>query len=118
MTTTTDPRRALLELHRVLLQHQRVEVERLHGRMSAADVLQAATDDLRFGWLTTLSTLVAELDDAHAQEDDARAAAALERARALIAPPDDTTSFGSRYLRVLQADPAAVMAHRDAVQAL
>ncbi len=50
----TDPnalRRALLELHRVLLNARRIQAERFGGRMSSSEVLQAAADDLRFSWL-------------------------------------------------------------------
>ncbi len=39
-------------------------------------------------------------------------------ARALLAPPDPDSSFGARYLRVLQEHPAAVLAHRDVTAAL
>jgi hypothetical protein len=111
-------RRALLELHRVLLNAQRTEAERFGGRMSAAEAMQAAADDLRFSWLKELSTLIAALDQARADEDAAGVRAAVERARGLLAPPDPDTAFGARYLRALQEDPAAVLAHRDVSAAL
>ena len=52
-------RTALLELHRVLLEAQRVQAERVGGRMSASELLQAATEDLRFSWLGEVSSLLA-----------------------------------------------------------
>ena len=55
-------RRALLTLHGELLEEQRRSAERFDGRMSAGEVLQAATVDLRFSWLGTLCALMAELD--------------------------------------------------------
>jgi hypothetical protein len=119
MTDRGALRAALLELHRELLEAQRVEVERYGGRMSAADVLQAAADDLRFDWLHAVSELIAELDAALAAEDEpGRVAAAVDRARELFAPPDPATAFGARYLRALQDHPAVVLAHRDVVAAL
>jgi hypothetical protein len=118
MTTTIAPRHALLELHRTLLESQRVQAERIGGRMSATELLQAATEDLRFSWLQALSGQITALDIAHHEEDAGAAAAALDAIRVLIAPPDETTPFGRRYLRALQDDPAVVMAHRDAVAAL
>jgi hypothetical protein len=118
MTETSALRRALLELHRVLLHGQRIEAERFGGRMSASEVLQAAADDLRFSWLKELSSLIAALDQARAEEDAAGAAAAVERARALLDPPDPATAFGARYLRALQDDPDVVLAHRDVRAAL
>ena len=111
-------RTALLTLHRHLLEAQRVEVERTAGRMTANELLQAATQDLRFSWLTVLSELIATLDAAHADGDTDAVQTALGRARSLIAPPDAGTSFGARYLRALQDDPAVVLAHRDAAAAL
>jgi hypothetical protein len=115
MNTT---RIALLDLHRQLLAAQRVQAERLGGRMSAGELLQAAADDLRFSWLRELSELIAALDQADADEEPETAAALLDRARTLIAPPDPDTAFGARYLQALQDHPAVVFAHRDACAAL
>jgi hypothetical protein len=111
-------RTALLELHRELLEAQRIQAERFGGRMSSSEVLQAAADDLRFDWLRTLSGLVAELDEAVREGEDERVAAALDRARELIAPPDPATPFGARYLQALQDHPEVVMAHSAVTAAL
>jgi hypothetical protein len=108
-------RRALLDLHRELLQAQRVTAERFGGRMSASETLQAATEDLRFSWLRAVSELIADLDEA---PDDAAAEPLVERARAMFAPPDPATAFGARYLRALQDHPEVVLAHRHVVAAL
>ena len=56
-------RQALLELHRVLLDGQRIEAERFGGRMTSAELLQAAADDLRFSWLKELSELISGLNE-------------------------------------------------------
>jgi hypothetical protein len=118
MADPASARSTLLELHRRLLAAQRLEAERFGGRMSASELLQAAADDLRFSWLKQLSELIAELDQARADDDAGASAAALERVRALLAPPDPATPFGARYLRVLQDHPDVVLAHRDATAAL
>jgi hypothetical protein len=114
-------RRALLELHRELLQAQRIEAERFGGRMSASETLQAAVDDLRFSWIRTVSAMVAELDEA-VRADDSEGQVAIDQvvrqARDLFAPPNPETSFGARYLRALQDHPGVVLAHRDVVAAL
>jgi hypothetical protein len=116
--TVTPARSALLELHRRLLEAQRIQAERYGGRMSSGELLQAATEDLRFSWLTQLSELIADLDQARADLDGDAADAALARARTLLAPPDPDTAFGTRYLQVLQERPDVVFAHRDATAAL
>ena len=118
MLDTQALRTALLNLHRELLQVQRAEAERFGGRMSASETLQAAADDLRFSWLRQLSALVTEMDQARSSGDEQQVAAGVERARALLDPPDPDTAFGARYLRVLQDHPAAVLAHRDVTAAL
>ncbi len=112
-------RRALLDLHRVLLQVQRRESEQISGQaMSPGELLQAATDDLRFSWLREILTLIVELDEARAgEEPEAGVAAALERLRALLVEPDESTGFGRRYLQVLQDHPEAVAAHRAVADA-
>ncbi|MEV4418662.1 hypothetical protein AB0L40_01645 [Patulibacter sp. NPDC049589] len=99
-------------------EQQRRTAERFAGRMSAGEVLQAATEDLRFDWLSTLSALIAELDAARGEDDVARRTAALDRLRALLVAPDAGTTFGARYLKALQDHPAVVFAHRDVVAAL
>jgi hypothetical protein len=111
-------RNALLELHRELLQAQRVLTERCAGRMSASELLQAATEDLRFAWLQELSTLLGELDQAISGEDTDAAEAAVGRTRELLSPPDPGTAFGTRYLRALQDHPEVVMAHGALMSAL
>jgi hypothetical protein len=88
----SDVRTALLELHRHLLEAQRVQTERFAGRMTSTELLQAAADDLRFSWLKELSELIAALDQARADEDEAAQQAAVERARELLAPPDPDTA--------------------------
>lgn len=114
----TEVRSALVELHRELLQAQRILAERFGGRMSSAELLQAATDDLRFAWLGELSQLVADLDSALADANVEASRSGVERARALLAPPDPDTAFGARYLRALQDHPEVVMAHSAVVAAL
>ena len=118
MADPASVRPALLELHRRLLEAQRLEVERFGGRMTATELLQAAADDLRFYWLKQLSELIAALDQARADEDAGAADAAVGRARMLLAPPDPAGAFGARYLRVLQDHPDVVLAHRDVTAAL
>ena len=117
-TDVTAARTTLLELHRRLLEAQRLQAERFGGRMTASELLQAAVEDLRFSWLTQLSELIAQLDQARTDDDGEAVDAALATARALISPPDPDTAFGARYLQMLQTHPDVVFAHRDATAAL
>jgi hypothetical protein len=117
MVALPELRRALLELHKELLQAQRVKAERFGGRMSASETLQAATEDLRFAWLRTLSELIADLDSGP-DDDPGWADAVVERARQLLAPPNPESAFGRQYLRALQDHPEVVLAHAEVVRAL
>jgi hypothetical protein len=118
MADVASVRRALLELHRLLLEAQRRQTERFGGRMSASEVLQAAAEDLHFAWLKELSELIAALDQARSDADADASQALIGRARALLAPPDPETAFGARYLRALQDHPDVMLAHRDVTAAL
>jgi hypothetical protein len=115
-------REALIELHGELVEGQRIEVERVSGRMGPGEALQAAIHDARFAWLGDLSRLITEIVElASAAEpvtDDSSLEELEARTRTLIDPPDPSTEFGARYLRALQEQPGVVLAHRDAVAAL
>ena len=116
----------LLDLHRELLAAARADLERFAGRLTAAEFLQIATDGLRLAWLSPLSELIVEIDEALEAEgadvaeapsaDDAQAL--IDRARALVAPPSSETPFGRRYVVMLQQSPAVVMAHSALLQRL
>ncbi len=115
----------LLEVHRELLAAERADMERYQGRLSGAEFLQIVTDSPRVAWLGPLSELIVAIDEALEAEDDepddapaADAGALIDRARALVAPPDDTTPFGRRYLIMLQLHPGIVMAHSALVKEL
>ncbi len=114
-------RQPLLDLHRRLLDAERSDMERFQGRLSSAEFLQIATGGIRLGWLQPLSELIVALDEAlgaRPDDDPPDPQAIAERARALVAPPDEGTPFGRRYLSLLQRDPGVVMAHAALVRAL
>src|SRR5690349_21904424 len=118
MSDVASVRAALLELHRLLVEAQRLEAERFGGRMSASEVLQAAADDLRFAWLKEISELIVALDQARADDEPETARALIGKVRELLVPPDSDSAFGARYLRALQDHPDVVFAHRDLTAAL
>ena len=118
MGVNVELRNALLELHRLLLQHQQRQVERINGRMSPGELLQAATNDLRFSWINELFEPIAALDAAVSDGDDPAAEAAVTRIRGLVVEPDAEGSFGRRYLQVLQEEPGVVLVHSRVTAAL
>jgi hypothetical protein len=110
-----DLRDALLAVHRELLQAQRADHERLYGRMTESELLQAVVTDLRFDWLRPLSRLATDIDallaDPERRDEPVAAAELVDRARGLLAPPDPGAPFGGRYLRALQDEPGVGVAH-------
>jgi len=54
----------LLDLHRRLLEAERVDLERYGGRLTGAEFLQIASQSFRLAWLRPLSELIAAIDEA------------------------------------------------------
>jgi hypothetical protein len=118
----TALRRHLLDLHRQLLEAERVDLERYGGRLTGAEFLQIASQSFRLAWLRPLSELIVAIDEA-LDGDEAEPGAEtpetlVARVRALVAPPDPATPFGRRYLAMLQVSPGVVMAHSALMGAL
>lgn len=113
--------RALLRLHKALLDDERVSYERVHGRIPSNGVfLQLVLGDAWFAWLRPLSQLMAKLDEL-AEEDEASTCtditALLASARILLTPTEEGEGFGRQYHDALQRGPEVVLAHA-AVRAL
>ena len=116
----TELRHALLRLHKTLLDWERSAYERVHGRTTGHNLLQAILTDPQFAWLRPLSELIVRMDEMLERggpdvPDDVRAIVA--QARALVSP-GETGSYAQRYHTALQDHPDAVFAHRDVAQVL
>lgn len=112
----TDLRHALLHLHKTLLDWERAGYERIHGRASSHELLQAIFNDPQFAWLRPLSELIVRIDetlDHESPDTPADVRAILDRARALVSPEEAGGIYAQRYREALQAHPDAVLAHRD-----
>ena len=123
--TTTDTsnhdklRHALLELHKALLDAQRIRYERENGRVeSRGELLALVLEDASFEWLRVLSALIARLDElaeADKVEDkngDARAElrGVIERLRTLVRF-EGNDGFTGPYREIVEAVPDALVAH-------
>lgn len=107
-------RPALLDLHKTLLDWQRSEYEREHGRQSGSEMLQLLLSHPQFEWLRAISALVVRIDEE--LEADASPPGELEALvdtiRATIAVRDVLSPFGQRYEAALQDSPDAIFAHK------
>lgn len=108
-----DIREALLRLHRTLLDWERRGHERVHGRLSATELLQVLLHDPEFAWLRPLSESIVRIDEMLADEGTIDEDAILVQVRALASPDVEGTPYAQRYLQAIQQSPDAVLAHRD-----
>lgn len=116
-----DVRRALLQLHKTLLDWERVAYERLNGRTSAGEMLKVLTSDPQFAWLRPLSELIVRIDlmlDAEPDYTGVDVNAVVSQAQTLVAPDEAGSPYARRYHTALQEHPDAVIAHRGVTTVL
>jgi hypothetical protein len=112
----TDLRKALIKLHKTLLDWERTAYDRLHGRTTGHPLLQAILTDPQFAWLRPLSELIVRIDetlDNDVADIPGEADAIVAQARKLVSPVDQGEPYAERYQAALQEYPDAVFAHRD-----
>ena len=113
-------RRLLLQLHKTLIDWQRAEYERVHGRLQTSQLLNIMFNHADFAWLRSMSGLIVRIDEAlevKPKKDPIESGPLVAAARELIAP-EAGSPYGQRYHAALQELPDAVLAHRDLVTLL
>ena len=118
-------RQGLLQLHKMLLDQERVDYERARGKISNSyEFLQLVLKDPWFDWLHRLSELIVQMDEALDTRDpdkpttDEDAEALLVRAKTLLSPSENGTQFQKNYFLALQRSPDVVLLHSEIVRAL
>lgn len=129
MTTTTATleqcaalRTALLALHRHLIELERRDYEKVHGRQSAGEFLQVMAYAESMRWLEPLSRLIVMLDEAM-EPDNADAAEAPQvvarRVREMLKLEHSAEAdFSGHYQRHFHTSPELAMAHAAVIRAL
>jgi len=112
-------RQALLRLHKTLLDMERREYERIHGRVSTGELFRLVIDHPQFAWLHNISEFVVRIDeelaaDAPVTAQDTSSAVAL--ARKMFVPSESGDGFQKRYFEAIQLDPAVVIEHAELVR--
>jgi hypothetical protein len=109
-----DVRRALLHLHKTLLDWERVAYDRAQGRRTPpGQLLRIVMTDPQFAWLRPLSELIVRMDgalDMEAPDAPIDVDAIIAQVRALVSPGGDS-AYAQRYHAALQEQPDAVLAH-------
>ncbi len=106
-------REALVRLHGALLDWQRRAHERVHGRLSATELLQVLLHDPDFAWLRLLSERIVGIDEMLADKNGVDEDAIRVQVRALASPDVEGTPYAQRYLQAIQESPDAILAHKD-----
>ncbi|WP_455370476.1 hypothetical protein [Petrachloros mirabilis] len=114
--------RALLRLHKALLDGERVTYERVHGRISSnGEFLQLLLGHAWFAWLRQLSQSMAKLDELAESEEPSAAEAThelIDSLRTLLTPYEAGEGFSRRFYAALQRDPDVVLAHATVMELL
>ena len=108
-------RHTLLELHKAMLDAQRIEYERAHGRIeTSGEFLGLVLNHPEFEWIRALSALIAQLDEwAEEMETAGREEfdGIVEALRSLIRPEGANAAFSARYWRMVEDVPGVTVAH-------
>ena len=113
-------RRLLLQLHKTLIDWQRADYERVHGRLQTTQLLNVLFNDEAFAWLRSMSGLIVRIDEtlvAKTPDAETGTGPLVAQARELTSP-EAGSPYALRYHAALQELPDAVLAHRDLVQLL
>jgi len=110
-------RSALLRLHKVLVESERVQYEKVIGKIrSPSHFLQLLTRDPWFAWLSPLSQLVVSIDealDARQPLTASRVDALVKESARLLVASESGEGFAKEYFEALQRDPDVVLAHAE-----
>jgi len=115
-----DLRLALLALHQALLAMERINFEKVSGRVTTGELLQLVINHPQFGWLRIISALVVQIDEMLDADEPATAAqmtSLVASARQLLTGSENK-EFNNKYQAALQQEPEVVMAHSEVMKVL
>jgi hypothetical protein len=112
----SELRRALLRLHKTLLDTERAAYEGVNGRVSSGELLQLVINHEQFAWLHSISELIVKIDellDADEPVTTGEAKSLLSEARSLLKLSETGDEFAQKYFAAFQRDPDTVLTHRE-----
>lgn len=108
-------RDALLNLHKTLIDSERVVYERDVGPIQSPNhFFQLLTNDPWFAWLRPISQLIVAIDetlDAKEPLTKVSVDALMRQSVFLLVPAQSSGDFAERYVAALQRDPRVILAH-------
>jgi len=112
----------LLDLHKTLVDSERVSYEQTMGAIKSSNqFLQLLTTDPWFAWLHALSQLIVAMDEALEEKEpltNAAVDAFFAQTRALLVASEEGEGFSRHYFDALQRDPDVVLAHAEVARHL
>jgi hypothetical protein len=117
----SDLRIKLLNLHKLLLETERLSYEQVRGQVSRGELLQLVINHDQFAWLHRLSELIVQIDELiHADEPVTSEAisALIADVRTLLTPDEFGNDFSVKYDAAFQRNPDVVLAHADVMTQL
>jgi len=108
-------RTRMLHLHKILLEMERADFERVSGRLTSGELLQLVINHAQFAWLRQISALVVQIDETLDADEPVtleEVQSLLGQTRSLFTSSADKT-FREKYQAALQRSPEAVMAHSE-----
>src|ERR1043165_6165992 len=114
-TSLGELSKALLPLHRVLIQVARDDYAFAHGKtVTPPQLLQLVTDDPFFAWLKPMTSIIVDIDEMTRTDFEADAARGMAaRVEQLF-----DAALNERYLPLLQRDVDVAIAHAAMRRAL
>ena len=111
-----EVRRALMRLHKSLIDSERSVFEQGRGPVSNGQLLAALLEDPFFQWMRPFSQLMAAMDEALFGDEPVTAESArgfVRQAHALVSEPETPTPDSARYAYVRSRDPGVLFAHTE-----
>ena len=112
--------KALLRLHKSLMDDERIIYETVNGPVSSPhEMFRLVTTHQQFTWLGKISSLVALIDEATSVRRPATETVAqglLDEAVILLNLQSDDQTFVERFRRVLKRSPEAKANHEEALK--
>jgi hypothetical protein len=112
----------LLNLHKVLMEQERVAYEEAHGPIATkGEYFQLVLGHEWFNWLRPISQAIVRIDEllsAKKPEAAEPAEAILVDVRALLRPQEDGSIAEQRYYQAIQDNPEIALMHATAAQIL
>ena len=109
-------RHSLLDLHKALLDAQRIAYEKEHGRISTrGEFLGLVLEHPAFAWLRTLSALIARIDEwiegEAGESGEEEFAGMVDALRALVEAEGTHEVFSKPYWEIVNDVPAVLIEH-------